>query len=491
MMRTPVMAREIAALGIPALGGMLIDPVMSLVDTACVGQVSSMQLASMAPCTSIYQFFFVIFFFLSTTTTTMVAANPPNADNLTNEQVQERIDHNEKVVSCATMLALISGVVVTIGLIAFSDPLMSIAGCSSVEMMAHGRKYLRIRALGLPLVLVATVLQGASLGRQDAWTPLKIFATAGIVNLIGDVWLTLGMGWGVMGAAVATLASQVAAAAYFMFKSMRLKPGRADGPVRLAYKGLPDREMLRKFCSMALSLLLKSITTMGAYSLLTKAASTMGAMSLAAHQVTLQVWWLLSYIPEPTSTAAQSLVARDIQQRPWRVPKLVKVLYGIAWSAGLCVAVATGIVLTVPQLASAIVADTVVQKLLLTTAVPAMIAQIFCSVGALSDGLAVGCGDYKHLPYNSALALLSLIVSLNWTSKRGMGVAGVWIASWSFHISRMLGHLLMSKTLRGYLSFKLPTRMRKEVMRVQQAATEQQQQPTPTTPDVLRAMPQE
>jgi Na+-driven multidrug efflux pump len=68
---------------------------------------------------------------------------------------------------------------------------------------------------------------------------------------------------------------------------------------------------------------------------MTKAASTMGYLSLAAHQVTLQVWWLLSYFPEPASTAAQSLVARDIKDRPWRVPKLVKVLYGISSLASI------------------------------------------------------------------------------------------------------------------------------------------------------------
>ena len=34
------MAKEIATIALPSLGGMLLDPIMSLVDTACVGQVS-------------------------------------------------------------------------------------------------------------------------------------------------------------------------------------------------------------------------------------------------------------------------------------------------------------------------------------------------------------------------------------------------------------------------------------------------------------------
>jgi putative MATE family efflux protein len=444
-MSTPLMIREIAALGIPALGGMLIDPLMSLVDTACVGQVSSMQLASLAPCTSIYQFFFQVFFFLSTTTTTLVAANPLDKD------FERGNDLNEKVVSCATMLALALGTVGMVSLFAWSDPLMKLAGCANAEMLMHGRKYLRIRALGLPLVLVATVLQGASLGRQDAWTPLKIFLTAGLLNVIGDVWLTLHLNWGVTGAAVATLASQVTAAGYYCYKSMNPSPNNKKGTVRLTYKGLPDKELLRKFSSMAFSLLLKAITTMGAYSLLTKSASTMGAMSLAAHQVTLQVWWLLSYIPEPASTAAQSLVARDMKERPWRVPKLVKVLYGSSLITGAVIAAVTGIVLTVPRLSGMIVADPVVKSLLLATAAPAMLAQVVCSVGSLSDGLAIGSGDYKYLPLNSSLALVNLVIALHMVSRRGLGVAGVWMASSVFFISRLVGHLALSKKLRVLL----------------------------------------
>merc|ERR1711971_1104313 len=88
------------------------------------------------------------------------------------------------------------------------------------EMLISARKYLRIRAIGLPAVFFTMVIQGASLGRQDAYTPLKVFSLAGIVNLVGDAVLTLGLGWGVTGAAIATTASQCLAAAYFAYRSL-------------------------------------------------------------------------------------------------------------------------------------------------------------------------------------------------------------------------------------------------------------------------------
>lgn len=51
---------EILALSLPALGSTLADPVCSLVDTALVGQVSSLQLAALSPCTAIFNLAFLV-----------------------------------------------------------------------------------------------------------------------------------------------------------------------------------------------------------------------------------------------------------------------------------------------------------------------------------------------------------------------------------------------------------------------------------------------
>lgn len=54
-------------IGIPGDGhssyvrnGRLSDPIMSLIDTGCVGQVSSIQLAALGPNTSIFNFVFQV-----------------------------------------------------------------------------------------------------------------------------------------------------------------------------------------------------------------------------------------------------------------------------------------------------------------------------------------------------------------------------------------------------------------------------------------------
>ena len=48
-----------------------------------------------------------------------------------------------------------------------------------------------------------------SLGMQDSWNPLKVLAVASFANLFGDIVLCSICGYGIAGAAWATMASQV------------------------------------------------------------------------------------------------------------------------------------------------------------------------------------------------------------------------------------------------------------------------------------------
>ena len=65
--------REILAICVPAMGAILADPVMSLVDTACIGRISSVQLAALAPNTAVFNFVFAALYFLQTAVTALCA----------------------------------------------------------------------------------------------------------------------------------------------------------------------------------------------------------------------------------------------------------------------------------------------------------------------------------------------------------------------------------------------------------------------------------
>jgi Na+-driven multidrug efflux pump len=51
---------SVAGLAIPALGIVVVDPLMSLLDTACIGRTSSTQLAALAPNSAVFNMIFQV-----------------------------------------------------------------------------------------------------------------------------------------------------------------------------------------------------------------------------------------------------------------------------------------------------------------------------------------------------------------------------------------------------------------------------------------------
>ena len=65
-------------------------------------------------------------------------------------------------------------------------------------------------------LLVSNAVQAALLGAKDSLTPLKALSASALLNAIGDIALVCWLGYGVTGAAIATVASQMAGLALLM-----------------------------------------------------------------------------------------------------------------------------------------------------------------------------------------------------------------------------------------------------------------------------------
>ena len=97
--------------------------------------------------------------------------------------------------------------------VTFATPVLSaFSGPASAALVPPAALYTRIRGLGMPFALVMMVSQAGVLACRDPGPPLRATALAAGVNLVGDAVLCLGLGWGIAGAAWATVAAQAAAA---------------------------------------------------------------------------------------------------------------------------------------------------------------------------------------------------------------------------------------------------------------------------------------
>jgi putative MATE family efflux protein len=282
--------RQVVKFAVPALGAVLCDPVMTLVDTACVGRISATYLAALGPNTSIFGFVAMIFQFLTIATTGMVSRNMDAKD----------AKGLAMVISDALTIAIVMGVLAAFGMIVFAVPLLDLMQ-TQPHVMQPAVTYLRTRAFTMPCFLITLVGTATCLGQRDSQSPMKIFAFAGGLNLVLDLYLVIGPPkMGIAGAAIATAISQTFGALIFLRKLSRNH--------NLMFR-MPTRARSKPFITAGGVLSVRSVCIMLFYSYAAALASTINVVTIAAHQVVAGIVSVAQFCPEPLSACAQSVLA--------------------------------------------------------------------------------------------------------------------------------------------------------------------------------------
>jgi MATE family multidrug resistance protein len=175
-------------------------------------------------------------------------------------------------------------------------------------------EYLAIRSLGAPLILVYAALREASYGQGDSRTPMRASLAGNAVNITLDAIFILGLGWGVAGAALATIfgnATELAVLAWPMRKQLRA--------VRIS------RVALRELWAQGVPNGLQFIMEVGSFLILTVLVARMSAVDGAAHQMVLHLV-NVSFLPaHALAEAAAVLVGQAVgANRDVLVPAVAK-----------------------------------------------------------------------------------------------------------------------------------------------------------------------
>ena len=285
--------RDILRLALPALGALAADPLVSMVDTVFVGRLGVVPLAALGVNTAIFTLAFVVFNFLAYGTTPMVARAVGRGD---------RVGAGD-VVMQAFLLAVVVGGLATLTVELLAVPIVTLMGAGP-DLRESALSYLRIRALAGPAVLLVTAAHGAFRGYQDTRTPLLVTLGLNAVNLVLDPLFIFGFGWGLRGAALATLAAQWFGALWFIHLLLRSRRRELGIQPRL-----PRLAEIRPFLRIGGELALRTLALIGTLTLATAVATRVGTVQVAAHQVGAQIWLLLAMMVDSLAVAAQALVA--------------------------------------------------------------------------------------------------------------------------------------------------------------------------------------
>lgn len=401
---------RILALALPALGALAADPVVSLVDTFFVGRLGPVALAALGIDTALFGFAFAIFNFLAYATTPMVSSARGRGD----------IAESGRVVTRAITVAWGLGILSTMVFVLGARPLVELMQAAP-DVIDPASSYLRIRAFAIPALLLITAGHGAYRGFQDTRTPLMIALAVSAINAVMDPLLIFGLGMGIEGAAVATVAAQWLGAGAFL-ALLRQKAHREAWPSDRTTLG-----ELRPFLSVGGVLIIRTVLLVSALTVATATAARIGTIEVAAHQIVSQVWFLLAMMVDALAIAAQALVADLVGRGAHRTARLLSdrlLRWGLATGVGL------GLCLLAvrPWLGGWFADDQAVIDAVRLVLPIAAGMQPLAALVFVADGIFLAVLATRLLAVSTAAGLALTIAVAALTLIAGWGLPGVWWA---------------------------------------------------------------
>ncbi|XP_044488726.1 protein DETOXIFICATION 46, chloroplastic-like [Mangifera indica] len=407
----------------PATGLWICGPLMSLIDTAVIGQGSSIELAALGPGTVICDYLTYVFMFLSIATSNMVATSLAKREK----------EAGQHQISVLLFVGLASGILMFMFTrFLGSWALTAFTGPTNVHIVPAANTYVQIRGFAWPAVLVGLVAQSASLGMKDSWGPLKALATASVINGIGDVVLCSFLGYGIAGAAWATMVSQVVAA-YMMIKSLNKKGYNA-----FAF-AIPSLNELVTILGLAGPVFVTMVAKVAFYSLIIYFATSLGTNTMAAHQVMIQTYCMCTVWGEPLSQTAQSFMPEliyGVNRSLVKAKMLLKSLIIIGSTLGLILGtIGTFVPWLFPNVFTR---DQSVVQEMHKVLIPYFLALVVTPSTHSLEGTLMAGRDLKFLSLSMSgcFTLGALVLLL--VSSREYGLPGCWCALVGFQWARFL-----------------------------------------------------
>ena len=412
--------RAIAALALPALVTLALDPLVSIVDTAWVGRLGTVSLAALAIASAIFAALFSILNFLHTTITPLVAGEVGRGD----------LPRAGAISSGAVLVAAMIGVVVGILAIMATPAVVDFFGAEEA-VAAEAETYLRIRLLALPAMLIAMVGHGVYRGHSDTRTPLYVAIGMSVTNLVLDPILIYGLSLGVAGAAWATVIAQTLAAAWFLvliFGTQRDRLGIGSAGGRLNDLGIG------RILSAGWPMMVRSAALLVALTAVTAAASRIGTVEVAAHQIALQVWLFLSFVLDAYAVAASAMIGTDLGAEDRSDARTVaNRLLALGFMTGIALSVV--VFVSAPLVGAIFGAEPEVDEALRSIYPFVIVLQPLTALVYVWDGVGIGASAFRYLAASMVVAGVATIVTL---ALVGDTLTGVWVAVTVLTLTRLV-----------------------------------------------------
>ncbi|KAK4724933.1 hypothetical protein R3W88_027712 [Solanum pinnatisectum] len=433
---------DIVSIALPAALALASDPITSLVDTAFVGHLGSVELAAVGISISVFNLISKLFNVpLLNVTTSFVAEEQALIAKDSSPDSQSKILLPS--VSTSLLLALGLGILEAVGLFVGSGFLMNTMGISvDSPMREPAEQFLMMRAFGAPPVVIALAAQGTFRGFKDTKTPLYAVGGGNLLNALLSPILIFTFGFGVSGAAIAGVISEYFTASILLWK--------LNGKVLLI---APDVNVGRfpQYLKSGALLIGRTLALLITTTLSTALAAREGPVPMAGHQICVEVWLAVSLLTDALALAGQALLAGGVSQGNYSQAR--EVVYKVL-QIGALTGVALGFSLFIGfgALSALFSTDSEVLEIAKSGTLFVAGSQPVNAIAFVLDGLYYGVSDFEFAAYSMfVIGIISSIFLL--VAAPLFGLPGVWAGLFLFVALRVVAGLWRLQTRDGPWKF--------------------------------------
>ena len=414
--------RRVWALAAPMILSNISVPLVALVDSTVIGHLPhAHQLGAVAVGATLYTFLAWTMGFLRMGATGFAAQAAGRGDGTALRQV------------LLQGLLLAMGMALLLGSLAI--PLSGIAlqwMQPSMELQQMALGFFHTRLLGLPAALASFALVGWFLGTQNARAPLIILLTTNLVNIALNLWFVLGLDWGVVGSARASVIAEWTGA---LLGLALTRPALRAYPGQIIWGALRRWQSWRPLLAVNRDIFIRSLALQSVFFMITVQGTRLGDATVAANALLLNGLLLTAHALDGLAHAVEALCGHAIGARDRNALRRSLVVAG-GWSLLASLGFAL-LFLLAGHLFIAMQTDIPSVRETADIYLPYLAALPLIAVWSyLLDGLFIGATRAREMRNGMLLSLL-LGLPCAW-ALQGLGNHGLWLSFLLFMLLRSL-----------------------------------------------------
>ncbi|MGB5171711.1 MATE family efflux transporter [Eudoraea sp.] len=423
-MKTKVTYKTINRLAIPATIAGIAEPILSITDTAIVGNIKTDSLESLAAVGIVGAFLSMLIWILGQTRSAISAI-------ISQYLGAGRIEEIKSLPAQAIFFNLSLSVLFLLSTIFIIEEIFTLLNASG-KILEFCVTYYSIRVWGFPLTLFVFAVMGIFRGLQNTYWPMLIAITGAVLNILLDFILVYGVRdiispMNIEGAAWASLISQ-AVMAIMAFILLKRKTEVSLWP------RLPLHPELKRLVFMSLNLFVRALALNITLILAVREAASFGDSVVGAHTIAINLWLFSAFFIDGYGAAGNIMGGKLLGARDynglWLLAKKI-ILYGFLISLLLVIA---GFIFYFP-IGNIFSNDKEVLTCFYSVFYILILGLPINSIAFVFDGLFKGLGEMKYLRnVLIGATFLGFIPILFLNRYLDFGLTGIWIglSAWMF-----------------------------------------------------------